>query len=299
MPKRYSIGGYYGGKASMLNFLLPQFRTPHDIFVELFAGSLAALLNKPRARIEIANDLAGDVANFWECLRDEPDELCRLIDATPAGEAEFKRIINAPPTDNKVEMARRFYCRLQQSFSNRPNGESTTTSIAIQFQSRRRRLPAVAARIQDLIVENTDACRLIDRVRQLAEHNCADPAGNPGIARFYADPPYLASTRRTGGGEYIEDSTGADSADFHTRFLNAVTTAPPYFKFVISGYASALYDDTLTAAAGWRRVELSKAVSAGCQPHLTRATEIIWRNFDLRPAIRTRPKPFPPPPLAR
>jgi len=125
------------------------------------------------------------------------------------------------------------------------------------------------------------------RANQLAEHDAGTRAA-PGIVLFYADPPYVASTRATGGGEYIHDPAGDDSDAFHRRLIDALLSAPPHFKFVVSGYASAPYDDALTADRGWRRFEIAKAVNAPNRRNVAApdaptakrfATETIWRNF--------------------
>lgn len=102
--------GYYGGKNSKLNFILPQLETEHRMYVELCGGSAAVLLNKPPAEIEVLNDLADDVMVFWKVLREQPDELIRQINNTPAGEPEFKRILSLSPSNDEVETARRFFC---------------------------------------------------------------------------------------------------------------------------------------------------------------------------------------------
>ena len=56
--------GYYGGKNSKLNFILPNLETPHKTYVELCGGSAAVMLNKPRAEIEVLNDLSNEVITF-------------------------------------------------------------------------------------------------------------------------------------------------------------------------------------------------------------------------------------------
>jgi hypothetical protein len=75
--------GYYGGKFSHLDFLLPLLPTTFTHFCEPFGGSAAVLINRPPAAVETYNDLDSEVVNFFECLRDHGDELIRLISLTP------------------------------------------------------------------------------------------------------------------------------------------------------------------------------------------------------------------------
>jgi len=257
---------YYGGKNSKLKFILPQLETEHAMYCELFAGSLAVLLNKRRARYEIVNDLAEDVINFWVALRDREDELHRAIMMSPAGGAEFNRCVSAPPTDDVVERARRFYVRIGGAYGAIPTITRHSFAVLFSYLANRPHLRDVAARMQDVIVENVDAVKLIERVV-----NAVRRPGARRIILFYADPPYTAESRKSVGG-YIHD-------DFnHDEFLDAVLGAPDFCKFAISGYPNNLYDSRL---AGWHRVEFGAQAMSRAQGNRQR-TEVLWRNYDLK-----------------
>src|SRR5437879_13685647 len=60
--------GYYGGKFSHLDFILPLLPTHFDHFCEPFGGSAAVLVNRPPATVEPYNDLDSEVVSFFECL---------------------------------------------------------------------------------------------------------------------------------------------------------------------------------------------------------------------------------------
>ena len=61
--------GWYGGKFSHLNWLLPLLPKCHH-YCEPFAGSAAVLLNREPSPVETYNDIDGEVANFFRVLRD-------------------------------------------------------------------------------------------------------------------------------------------------------------------------------------------------------------------------------------
>ena len=68
--------GWYGGKYSHLNWLLPLLpMTTH--YCEPFGGSAAVLINRPPAPVETYNDIDGEVANFFRVLRDQKDAFGR------------------------------------------------------------------------------------------------------------------------------------------------------------------------------------------------------------------------------
>lgn len=268
MSRNLIAFGYYGGKNSKLNFILPQLQTPHRTYVELCGGSAAVLLNKSRVEVEALNDLADHVINFWRVLREHPAELIEQINLTPPGEAEFKRILSLPPSDDDVEMARRFYAHIAQAYAGIPTAAQHSFLGGVRLVNKRVHLDAVTERIRNVFIENTDASRLIIRVV-----NCQDALRRTPVL-FYADPPYPADTRASAS-EYICE-------DFdHVGFLDTVLDAPEYCKFAISGYPNDLYDSRL---AGWHRVEREvplKAANFGA-----RRTEVLWRNYELGMTVK-------------
>lgn len=263
--------GYFGGKSKHLKHLLPQLNAPHKLYCELFAGSAAVLLNKPRVKYEILNDLSGDIANFWKVLRERPDELCDAVDLTPAGEVAFKECINAPPTDCPVEKARRFFVQTSQAFGGKPACHSHSNRLAVTYQCKRKDLRQVATVLANVIVENSCACRVITRTMS------CKPDINFDNTLFYADPPYLADTRVAGNDVYLVDYFGDDSVEFHREFLDTVLANSSNAKFAISGYAHPLYDDAL---ADWHRVEWNHIDGNSKDERV----EVLWRNYDILPS---------------
>ncbi|MDO8637916.1 MAG: DNA adenine methylase, partial [Dehalococcoidia bacterium] len=112
--KRLICFGWYGGKFSHLNWLLPLLpRTNH--YCEVFAGSAAVLLNREPSPVETYNDIDGEVANFFRVLRDNKDELIYAIGLTPFSREEFKLALsNHKDGLADVERARRFFVRARQ-----------------------------------------------------------------------------------------------------------------------------------------------------------------------------------------
>ncbi len=74
--------GWYGGKYSHLDWLLPLLPECHH-YCEPFGGSAAVLLNRDPAPVETYNDIDGDVVNFFRVLRERKDELLYSIGMTP------------------------------------------------------------------------------------------------------------------------------------------------------------------------------------------------------------------------
>ncbi|MDN5272058.1 DNA adenine methylase [Chloroflexus sp. MS-CIW-1] len=79
--KRMIAFGWYGGKYSHLDWLLPLLPPCHH-YCEPFGGSAAVLLNRDPSPVETYNDIDGEVTNFFRVLRDDPDRLIRAIGLT-------------------------------------------------------------------------------------------------------------------------------------------------------------------------------------------------------------------------
>src|SRR5579862_9241277 len=86
--KKIIAFGWYGGKYSHLEWLLPLLSKCHH-YCEPFGGSAAVLLNREPSPVETYNDLDGEVTTFFRVLRDDGEKLIRAIGLTPFSREEF------------------------------------------------------------------------------------------------------------------------------------------------------------------------------------------------------------------
>ncbi len=106
--------GWYGGKYSHLDWLLPLLPDAQH-FCEPFGGSAAVLINRPPAPVETYNDLDSEVVNFFRVLRDQKETLIEQIGLTPFSREEFELACQKPTDEiSELERARRFYIRARQ-----------------------------------------------------------------------------------------------------------------------------------------------------------------------------------------
>src|SRR4029077_1208 len=81
---------YIGGKrriAKQLVALIPD----HTTYVEPFAGGAQVFFHKPRAKVEILNDLDNEIVNFLRVCQRHPQELSRVLRWQPASRRLFER----------------------------------------------------------------------------------------------------------------------------------------------------------------------------------------------------------------
>src|SRR5438034_2900464 len=87
--KRVIAFGWYGGKYSHLDWLLPLLPNCRH-YCEPFGGSAAVLINREPSPVETYNDLDGEVVNFFRVLREQKDTLIEQIGLTPFSRAELE-----------------------------------------------------------------------------------------------------------------------------------------------------------------------------------------------------------------
>jgi DNA adenine methylase len=193
-PKKLIAFGWYGGKFSHLNWLLPQL--PDCLhYCEPFAGSGAVLLNKEPSLVETYNDIDGEVVNFFRVLREKKDDLIEQIALTPFSREEFGLACELDPALSNLERARRFYIRARQvrtglaqtaTIGRWANCKNTSragmSGVVSRWLGGVEQLEFIAERLLRVQIENRpaiDVIKLYDNKETL----------------FYCDPPYIHETR--------------------------------------------------------------------------------------------------------
>jgi DNA adenine methylase len=196
IKKRIAFG-WYGGKYSHLDWLLPLLPKCHH-YCEPFGGSAAVLLNREPSPVETYNDLDGEVVNFFRILREKKDELIYLIGMTPFSRKEFSLAINTNGNEENlepIERARRFFVRARQvrtglaqtasigRWANCLNTSRAGMSGAVsRWLGSVEGLEYIASRLLTVQIENDSAEKIIDRY-------------DSKETLFYCDPPYLHKSR--------------------------------------------------------------------------------------------------------
>jgi len=189
------VFGWYGGKFSHLEWLLPLLPKAHH-YCEPYSGSAAVLLNREPSPVETYNDIDGDVVNFFRVLRNRHDELIRSIALTPFSREEFHVAVNGPTQGvNDLERARRFYIRARQArtglaqtatlgrWANCKNtSRAGMSGVVSRWLGGIEALQDIAKRLLRVQIENRPA---IDIIRLYDDDKTV----------FYCDPPYMHETR--------------------------------------------------------------------------------------------------------
>jgi len=265
--RRLIAFGWYGGKFSHLNWLLPLLpKTKH--FCEPFGGSAAVLINREPSPIETYNDIDGEVVNFFRVLRTQKDPLIEAIGLTPFSREEFEKAISEP-TENlsDLERARRFYIRARQVRTGLGQKASSGRWAHCRLTSRAKMagavsrwlgaiedLPGIAQRLLRVQIENDHAINVIRRY-------------DSEETLFYCDPPYPHDSRGDPNA-YGYEMTNDQHRDLAQVLRNAKG------KVALSAYRSELLEELY---GDWQCI---KGPVKSCQSVKTLRREILWVNYD-------------------
>ena len=276
--RRRIVFGWYGGKFSHLEWLLPLLPKCHH-YCEPFAGSAAVLINREPSPVETYNDIDGDVVNFFRVLRDRPEELIRSISLTPFSREEYYYAIYDTTSDiNEIERARRFYIRARQTrtglaqtatlgrWANCKNtSRAGMSGVVSRWLGGIDMLDEIVKRLIRVQIENRpaiDVIHLYDNKDTL----------------FYCDPPYLHVTRgdsKAYGFEMNENQ--------HREFAEVVNKCKG--KVAVSGYDHPLTDELYKPKRWFKTYGANKTI------HSTKGKrqEVLWTNYDPNKQTRLIP----------
>ncbi|MGI8308048.1 DNA adenine methylase [Saccharopolyspora hattusasensis] len=251
---------YFGGKTRLAGRIVAQL-PDHEHYVEPFGGSLAVLLAKGRSRMETVNDLDGELMTFWRVLRDRPTELARVCALTPHSRTEHQAA-NAAVAE-ELEQARRVWVQLTQGraglraatgWRHYADPAGSGASMPDYLQGYIGRMYIAAERLAGVSLECRPALELIARYGR-----------SPNVL-LYVDPPYLGSTRFSGG--YVHEMRSEGEHRELAAALHDCTAS-----VVLSGYDSPLYTELYD---GWHVSRINTTTGQGGTRQ--ERTEVLWSN---------------------
>ncbi len=251
---------YYGGKQSLLKYLLPLI-PPHKIYCEPFFGGGALFFAKPKSEVEVINDLNGEVINFFKVVKTKFTELQKEIQGSPHSRELFKRakaIYDFPDMFSDVQRAWAFWVLTNQGFAGIIGswGFGKTNSKEKAVAGKRDSFTKeYAERMKTVQVEHNNALTVIDR--------CDDKS-----AFIYCDPPYIGSDQ----GHY----EGYSESEYEA-LLNKLAKLKG--KFLLSSYPNPILNKFIKKYK-WKVKKISKSVAV---TKLTdkQKVEMMVMNYDI------------------
>lgn len=171
---------WLGGKRRLAGKLIPMF-PEHECYVELFCGGAALYFLRDPARVEVLNDINGELVNLYRVVQHHLEEFVRQFKWAISSREVFKwQQMSRPEALTDIQRAARFYYLQHHAFGGRVQAQTfgtATTTRQINLLRIEESLSAAHLRLNGTTVERLpwDKCM----VRYDRPHTF-----------FYADPPY-------------------------------------------------------------------------------------------------------------
>jgi DNA adenine methylase len=189
---------YVGGKRVLSKKIISTInQIPHGIYAEPFVGMGGVFLRRsPRPKMEVINDINGDITNFFRILQRHYSQLMEVLSFQITSRHEFDRLseIN-PSTLTDLERAARFLYLQCLAFGGKVRGQTFGISMGGARFNLPRLTPVlreIHGRMAGVVIENLPWRSFIERYDR------------PNTL-FYLDPPYWGHEDDYGKGVFSRD----------------------------------------------------------------------------------------------
>ncbi|EMT0879944.1 DNA adenine methylase [Enterobacter hormaechei] len=172
---------WIGGKRRLAKHILPLFPA-HTCYVEPFCGAAALYFLKTPSKIEVINDINGELVNLYRVVKHHLEEFVRQFKWALVSRQIYKWLQDTPEeTLTDVQRAARFYYLQKQAFGGKVAdhtfGISTTSAPRFNLLRIEEELSMAHLRLSRTLIEHLDWNQCIERYDR--PHTL-----------FYCDPPY-------------------------------------------------------------------------------------------------------------
>ncbi|EDS3168038.1 DNA adenine methylase [Salmonella enterica subsp. enterica] len=172
---------WIGGKRRLAKHILPLF-PKHTCYVEPFCGAAALYFLKEASKVEVINDVNGELVNLYRVVKHHLEEFVRQFKWALVSRQIYKWLqITPEETLTDIQRAARFYYLQKQAFGGKVAdhtfGTATTSGPRFNLLRIEEELSLAHLRLSRTIIEHTDWERCVERYDR--PHTL-----------FYCDPPY-------------------------------------------------------------------------------------------------------------
>lgn len=172
---------YIGGKRALAKRIIELF-PKHTTYAEVFAGGAQVFFAKEPSKVEILNDLDGEITNFFRVVREHYEELIRYFRFTVVGRSWYELLRTTDPrTLTDVQRAARHLYVLKTSFGSRVTHQNYHWHVVQPPGLNLERLPQ--------LIENAHKRLQRVQIECLPYEDVLEKYDRP-TTLFYLDPPY-------------------------------------------------------------------------------------------------------------
>ncbi|CAM5764390.1 DNA adenine methylase [Bosea minatitlanensis] len=246
-----SPAAYIGGKKQLAGRLVELIeRVQHVTYAEPFVGMGGVFLKRRLVpKVEVMNDLSGDVANLFRILQRHYVPLMDMLRFQLTGRREFERLTAVDPsTLTDLERANRFLYLQRTAYGGKVAGRNFGVSPGMPGRFDVSKLEPMLAdlneRLSGVIIENLPFDRFIERY------------DGEGVL-FYLDPPYWGSEDDYGRGLFAPESferLASILGGIAGSFVLSLNDAPPV-REIFAAFVMETVDLTYTIGDGVKAVQ--------------------------------------------
>jgi DNA adenine methylase len=172
---------YIGGKRAIANQIIDTF-PEHTTYVEAFAGGAQVFFKKEPSKVEVLNDLDGEMVNFFRVCQQHYEELIRYLRFVLVSRTWFEVLLAIDPamlTD--IQRAARQLYLLKNSYAGLVRNPNFRYNVTQRSGLNPERLPKIIEETHHRLARVQIECLPYEKV--LAQYDRA-------TTLFYLDPPY-------------------------------------------------------------------------------------------------------------
>jgi DNA adenine methylase len=172
---------YIGGKnrlATKIIALLPK----HTTYIEPFAGGAQVFFHKPPSKVEVLNDLNGEIVNFFRVCQWHHDELIRYLKYCLMSRKLFSVLAATNPESlTDVQRAGRFFYLQKNAFGGLVLKQNYHYTVVHGPNYNLKRIPEIIEKAHQRLLRAQIECLPYEKVLEKYDRT---------TTMFYLDPPY-------------------------------------------------------------------------------------------------------------
>ncbi len=172
---------WIGGKRRLAKEIIPMF-PEHTCYVEPFCGAAALLFMKKQSKVEVLNDINGELTNLYRVVQHHLEEFVRQFKWALTSRKIFEwEKMKHPETLTDIQRAARFYYLQKNCFGGKVSGQTFGTAASSPPRFNLLRIE------EDLSSAHLRLCRAL--IENLPWDKVITKYDRPETL-FYMDPPY-------------------------------------------------------------------------------------------------------------
>lgn len=194
--QRKSPLAWVGGKSKLTSTIIPLI-PKHTCYVEVFAGAAWVLFRKEASKVEVINDINGDLITLYRVIQNHLEEFVRYFKWSLVSRDEFERLQRVDEsTLTDIQRAARFYYLIKNAFGakcvSQSFGVANSSKPRLNLLRLEEDLSEAHLRLSRVCIESLPYSNLIPR------YDGKD-------VFFYIDPPYWNCESDYGKGLFNKD----------------------------------------------------------------------------------------------